>query len=142
MNSCMIGAAWSLNSSMATQKFCWIVCNRALIFLPNTCTSILVDTWSIAKAWFIKFQFCTSRGHKIDSLFSQNSYANVVDLVVVIMLSFKPSNSMHYLLSYGRLKFGWWMMICSIHLMYDAICLTNAWFLIHDVYATCTYAYF
>ena len=135
-----IEASWSLEALMVKSNSVECKHDWASISLPINHTSIVEEHWSIARLESIKIQSCTSRGHKIDSLNSQLCYANVVDLVVVIILSFESLISMHYCVRYGRLKFWWWNLFCSIHLMCDDPCLINAWFMICDVYAMCTCA--
>lgn len=100
-------AAWSKNSSMVKSKFCGIVLNWTSRPLPINSTSLLEEDLIIARSEFVQIQSCSSRGHEIVSLISQFFYAILVDLFLVIMLSFDSLKSMQYSLRFDDLKFGW-----------------------------------
>lgn len=123
--------AW--RTTMVKSKICWITSNWTTRPLPINSTSLLEDIWSIARPGFIEFQSCTSRGHKIVSLISQFYYAMLVDLCLVITLSFEPLKTMPYWVSFEELKFHdefyfdrstWFMMI-------HAWLVVDSWSLMH-----------
>ena len=127
---------------MANQNSVEIVFNWALIFHPIIHTSVVEEVWSIARLESTRIPKLLSKRFQIDPLMFQIHYANVVDLVVVIILSFESLISMHYCVRYGRLKFWWWNLFCSIHLMCDVICLAMPWSLISIECAMCWCAHF
>lgn len=132
----MIGAAWSLNSSMATQKFCWIVCNRASISLLFTCISIVEDHWSFAQPESSKFQSCTSRGLFFDFLNSLNCWYILVDLLMVMILHFESSDFVHNWVRSMRLKFWWWNLFPSIRVCLCVYWWNVGWLLMYNARST------
>ena len=104
-------------ASMVIWNSGWIKCNWTSSFHPINFTSFIEEHWSIARPESIQFQFCTSRGHKIDLLISQICYVIVVDLRMLSILSFEPLNSMHYRLSNVDFEFHVQMFMWSILLM-------------------------
>jgi hypothetical protein len=128
-DSCTLEQLEAWSSSMVKAKFCWIKDNWTSRPIPINSTSLLEDHLCIARPETREFQSCTSRGHEIVSLNSHFCYVNVVDHVVVVILSFDSLNSMPYSLSFDDLKFWWWIMICSIQLIHDVKCYFIAWFM-------------
>lgn len=127
---------------MANQKFCWIVCNWALIFLPITCTSILEDSWSIAKA---SIQLIPELLYKRLQIASHNFEFPchiMIDLSMLSSLSFESCKSMLFWVRCGCLKFCAWFLIASIPCVHDVICLAMPWSLISIECAMCWCAHF
>ena len=114
---------------MVKSKFCWITSNWTSRPLPINSTSLLEDHLSIARPDSIEFESCSSRGHEIVSLISQFAYVILVDLIVVINLSFESHKTMPYWVRFEGLKFGAWFLFCSIHMIYDVLGLTNSRFM-------------
>ena len=123
-------------ASMVKSKFCWIKTNWTSRLHPYTYTSLLEHIGSIARPDSIEFESCSSRGHEIVSLISQFAHATLVDLIVVINLSFDSLKTMPYPLSFDRLKFHVEILFASTHMIHDAICLANTWFVLSIVCAT------
>ena len=120
------GAVQSKNSSMVKAKICWIKSNWTSRSLQYTCTSLLEEDWSIARPGTREVTRLLFKRFQIDLLISHFCYVIVIDLSLVITMSFEPRIFMHKWVSYMWLKSWWWFSFPSI-----CTCLLVSWWNIY-----------
>lgn len=131
-NSCKFEAAQSKNTTMANQQFCGIVHSWALIFLLFTFTSIVEEFSSITSPWIHPNPALFYKRLQISSPNLAFHYHNVIDLWLLVSLSFESCESVPNWVRNVNLKFGWWLLFHSIHACYHVVWWNCCWLLMLD----------